>query len=104
MIKMAEFKIEAKKILDELFSFVEKEFENFDVDYEDENLVIQTFDEKRTFILSIHEPSSQIWLSSPITGAHHFEKDKGSLNWISTRDKNIILHKLLQSELKIVND
>ena len=104
MIKMAEFKIEAKKILDELFSFVEKEFENFDVDYEDENLVIQTFDEKRTFILSIHEPSSQIWLSSPITGAHHFEKDKISLNWISTRDKNIILHKLLQSELKIVND
>ena len=98
---MAEFKIEAKKILDELFSFVEKEFENFDVDYEDENLVIQTLDEKRTFILSLHEPSSQIWLSSPITGAHHFEKDKSSLNWISTRDKNIILHKLLQSELKI---
>ena len=42
MIKMVEFKIEAKKILDELFSFVEKEFDNFDVDYEDENLVIQT--------------------------------------------------------------
>ena len=87
---MAEFKIEAKKILDELFSFVEKEFDNFDVDYEDENLVIQTLDEKRTFILSLHEPSSQIWLSSPITGAHHFEKDQSSLNWISTRDKNII--------------
>ena len=101
---MTEFKIEAKKILDELFSFVEKGFDNFDVDYEDENLVIQTLDEKRTFILSLHEPSSQIWLSSPITGAHHFKKDKGSLNWISTRDKNIILHKLLQSELKMVDD
>ena len=101
---MAEFKIEAKKILDELFSFVEKEFKNFDVDYEDENLVIQTLDEKKTFILSLHEPSSQIWLSSPITGAHHFEKDKGSLNWTSTRDKNIILYKLLKSELKIVDD
>ena len=96
---MAEFKIEAKKILDELFSFVEKEFDNFDVDYEDENLVVQKLDEKRTFILSLHEPSSQIWLSSPITGAHHFEKDKSSLSWISTRDKNIILHKLLLSEL-----
>ena len=104
MIEMAEFKIEAKKILDELFSFVEKEFDNFDVDYEDENLVVQKLDEKRTFILSLHEPSSQIWLSSPITGAHHFEKDKKSLNWISTRDKKIILHKLLLSELKIVDD
>lgn len=101
---MTEFKIEAKKVLDELFSFVEKEFDNFDIDYEDENLVIQTFDEKMTFILSLHEPSSQIWLSSPITGAHHFEKDKNSLNWISTRDQDIILHKLLQSELKIADD
>ena len=104
MIKMIEFKIDAKKILDELFTFIEKEFDNFDVDYEDENLVIQSLDEKRTFILSLHEPSSQIWLSSPITGAHHFEKDKSSLNWISTRDKNIILHKLLHSELKIADD
>ena len=101
---MAEFKIEAKKILDEIFSFVEIEFENFDIDYEDENLVIQTLDEKKTFIISVHEPSSQIWLSSPISGAHHFEKDKNSLNWMSTRDQNIILHKLLKSELKIADD
>ena len=101
---MADFKIEAKKILDEIFSFVEIEFENFDIDYEDENLVIQTLDEKKTFIISVHEPSSQIWLSSPISGAHHFEKDKNSLNWMSTRDQNIILHKLLKSELKIADD
>ena len=101
---MSEFKIEAKKILDELFSLVEKEFDNLDVDYEDENLVIQTFDEKSTFIISIHEPSSQIWLSSPISGAHHFEKDKNSINWMSTRDQNIILYKFLQSELRIAND
>ena len=101
---MSKFKIEAKKILDELFSFVENEFDNFDVDYEDENLVIQTLDEKKTFIISIHQPSSQIWLSSPISGAHHFEKDSNSLNWKSTRDQNIILHKLLKSELKVVDD
>ena len=101
---MADFKIEAKKILDEIFSFVEIGFENFDIDYEDENLVIQTLDEKKTFIISVHEPSSQIWLSSPISGAHHFEKDKNSLNWMSTRDQNIILHKLLKSELKKVDD
>ena len=55
---MPEFKLEAKKILDELFSFVENEFDNFDVDYEDENLVIQTLDEKKTFIISIHQPIS----------------------------------------------
>ena len=101
---MSEFKIEAKKTLDELFSIVEKDFNNYDVDFEDENLVIQTLDEKKTFIISIHDPSSQIWLSSPISGAHHFEKDKNSFNWISTRDNNIMLHKLIQSELKIADD
>ena len=101
---MSKFKIEAIKILDELFSFVENEFDNFDVDYEDENLVIQTLDEKKIFIISIHQPSSQIWLSSPVSGAHHFEKDNNSLNWKSTRDQNIILHKLLKSELKVVDD
>jgi len=100
---MTEFKIEAKKILDELFSFVETEFNNFDVDFEDENLVIQTLDERKTFIISVHNPSSQIWLSSPISGAHHFEKDKKSLNWISTRDNSIILRRLLQSELNITD-
>lgn len=100
---MTEFKIEAKKILDELFSFVETEFNNFDVDFEDENLVIQTLDERKTFIISVHNPSSQIWLSSPISGAHHFEKDKKSLNWISTRDNSIILRRLLQSELNIID-
>jgi frataxin len=100
---MTEFKIEAKKILDELFSFVETEFDNYDVDFEDENLVIQTLDERKTFIISVHNPSSQIWLSSPISGAHHFEKDKKSLNWISTRDNSIILRRLLQSELNITD-
>ena len=101
---MSKFKIEAKKILDELFSFVENEFDNFDVDFEEENLVIQTLDEKKTFIISIHQSSSQIWLTSPISGAHHFEKDNNSLNWKSTRDQNVILHKLLNSELKVVDD
>ncbi len=101
---MTEFKIEAKKILDELFLLTEKEFENFEVDYEDENLVIQTCSGEKTFIISIHEPTSQIWLSSPISGAHHFKKDKKSLEWINTRDENIKLHDLLKIELNETND
>ena len=43
---------------------------NFDVDFEDENLSIEIDENK--FILSLHSPTSQIWLSSPISGAHHF--------------------------------
>ena len=43
------------------------------------------------FILSIHNPSCQIWLSSPISGAHHFKltTENDFKSWTSTRDKKI---------------
>ena len=56
---MTEFKIEVKILMTILLT--EKEFENFEVDYEDENLVIQTCSGEKTFIISIHEPTSQIY-------------------------------------------
>ena len=50
--------------------------------------------------MSIHTPTSQIWLSSPVSGAHHFEsKSPESIEWISTRDANINLKQLIIKEL-----
>ena len=68
---MESFKKIAEQTMNHIFDFVEKNYDSFDVDFEEENLKIQ-FDEN-IFILSIHNPSSQIWLSSPISGAHHFK-------------------------------
>ena len=99
---MSEFKIIAKKIMEEIFSLVEDNFNNYEVDYEGDNLVIES-QTKKVFILSIHEPTSQIWLSSPLSGAHHFEKSKTNSGvWTSTRDKKNNLHDLIKEELSIL--
>jgi len=97
---MTEFKKKALDTLDDIFNLVESKFDNFEVDYEDENLRIDSLEGRGTFIVSIHSPTSQIWLSSPISGAHHFEsKSTDSVEWISTRDTNTNLKQLIIKEL-----
>ena len=97
---MAEFKKKALETLDDIFNLVESKFDTYEVDYEDENLRIESLEGKGTFIVSIHTPTSQIWLSSPLSGAHHFESRSPELiEWISTRDANINLKQLIIKEL-----
>ena len=97
---MIEFKKKASETLDDIFNLVELKFNNYEVDYENENLRIDSLEGKGTFIVSIHTPTSQIWLSSPISGAHHFEsRSPESIEWISTRDANINLKQLIVKEL-----
>ncbi len=97
---MIEFKKIALETLDDIFNLVESNFDNYEVDYEDENLKIESLEGKGTFIVSIHTPTSQIWLSSPISGAHHFEsRSSESIEWISTRDANINLKQIIIKEL-----
>ena len=89
----------AKKTLDEIFRLTEKKSQEFDVDFEGENLIIEI--NNSTFVLSIHNPTQQIWMSSPISGAHHFEcKEEGrEFKWISTRDNSINLLDKIDLEL-----
>ena len=97
---MIEFKKKASETLDDIFNLVELKFNNYEVDYENENLRIDSLEGKGTFIVSIHTPTSQIWLSSPVSGAHHFEsRSPESIEWISTRDANINLKQLIVEEL-----
>ena len=98
---MIEFKKKASETLDDIFNLVESRFDNYEVDYEDENLRIDSLEGRGTFIVSLHSPTSQIWLSSPISGAHHFESvSPDSIEWISTRDTNITLKQLIIKELE----
>ena len=97
---MTEFKKKASETLDDIFNLVETKFDNYEVDYENENLRIDSLEGKGTFIVSIHTPTSQVWLSSPVSGAHHFEsKSPESIEWVSTRDENINLKQLIIKEL-----
>ena len=89
----------AKKTLDDIFSIAEKKSPDFDVDFEGENLLIEI--NNSTFVLSIHNPTQQIWMSSPVSGAHHFEykEEESNYKWISTRDNSIDLFGKLDMEL-----
>jgi frataxin len=52
-----------------------------------------TTDDGRTFLINKHAPLKQLWYSSPLSGAHHYEAKacaKG-LDWISTRDGSSFL-------------
>ncbi len=98
---MNQFIDTARQTLDEIFNLIESKYENFEVDFEDENLRIDSANNGAVFIISIHSPTSQIWLSSPISGAHHFKMSSTSpITWESTRNKEIKLLDLLISELE----
>ena len=93
------FKNIAQKTLDDFFSLIEENHEDFDVDFDEEVLKFEKDD--KIYILSFHEPTSQLWLSSPISGAHHFElKDKKDIqSWFSTRDSKLNLYDLVLNEI-----
>ena len=62
----------ALEIISDTFDRVNNEFEDLEADLIDGVLTIQDLDNK-TYVISFHEPTSQIWYSSPLSGAHHFE-------------------------------
>ena len=90
----------ANKTFNNLFDFLNEQYSDLDVDFVENNLSIE-FDDK-TFVISIHEPTSQIWLSSPFSGAHHFNlKDPNDLkSWYSTRNEETNLFTILEKEIK----
>jgi frataxin len=106
-VEESEFIPLAEQTLERFLSVIEDiEPDDVDADLQDGVLTIE-FDDGRTFIVNRHVPLRQIWLSSPISGAGHFDYRDGS--WIATRDgRNLAavlqdeLSKLFQAELKFL--
>lgn len=67
-----------------------------DVEYQDGILTI-TLPGKKQYVVNQHTPMRQIWLSSPVSGAFHFDYKNGE--WIGTRGGENLLA-LLKAELK----
>lgn len=72
-----------------------EDIEGLDVDFDGKILIIETASGQQ-YLLNFHEPTNQLWLSSPITGAHHFEWIDEL--WRSTRSPQTLVH-ILTSEL-----
>ena len=98
-----EFLVSAKKTLNSIFDVVNSFNYNLEIDFLDNNITIE-MDDSRTFIISIHEPSKQIWLSSPLSGAHHFSESNELNQWISTRNTDIELFSIIENEIKSITN
>lgn len=81
-----------------------EESEGFDeLDLADGVLQAETEDGK-TFILNRHVPLRQVWLSSPVSGAHHYAYDEASGRWLSTRGGEALADRLAQDLAAIAID
>jgi len=69
--------------------------DELEVDFDGKILSIETATGQQ-YLLNFHGPTNQLWLSSPITGAHHFEWIDDT--WRSTRSPETLLH-ILRNEL-----
>lgn len=49
------------------------------------------------YVINKHAPNRQIWMSSPVSGATHYDFADGQ--WISTRDASAHLPQVLAAEL-----
>ena len=57
---------------------------DFEVDLENGVLTVEV-DDVGTFLVNKHAPLRQIWYSSPISGATHYDFDADAGAWVSTR-------------------
>lgn len=88
----------ARKALEDIASLLERMAPaDLDSDHEEERLTIKV--QAGTFLLNVHDTARQIWLSSPLTGAHHFTLCPERMVWLSTRNHTLELQAFLWCEL-----
>lgn len=61
-----------------------EEFDVLDVELHEGVLTIET-ELGKTFVLNKHAPLRQLWLSSPVSGASHYNFDEATGAWSGTR-------------------
>ena len=88
----------ADRKLEELQDHIESLLESAEVDLLDETLTV-ILESGGQYIINKHNPTQQIWVASPVSGAHHFRYDTQDQQWINVRTSQI-LDDLLDQELK----
>ena len=81
-----QFEALAGKFLARVTAAVEDASDDIDVELQDGVLTIE-LEDGRTFVLNKHGPMRQMWLSSPLSGASHYNYDDANRLWVSTRDE-----------------
>lgn len=79
------FETLADRTLQHLFARIDAELADVaDIDLRGGILTV-ALDDGRQYVINKHGPNRQIWMSSPVSGASHYEHDAASGEWRSTR-------------------
>lgn len=96
-IDEAAFESLAVQTLQRFAARIERATMELEVDLEDGVLNIETGD-GAIYLVNKHTAMRQLWLSSPVSGAGHFDYDAANKTWASTRGGES-LEKTLEREL-----
>lgn len=77
------FETLADRLLEAFAHAIEAALDDAEVELQGGILTIE-LDDGRQFVINKHGPSRQIWLSSPVSGAHHYDPAEG--RWRDSRD------------------
>ena len=84
----------ADRTLQHLFAQIDAELADVaDVDLRGGILTI-ALEDGRQYVINKHAPNRQIWMSSPVSGASHYEHDAASGIWRSTRGGDALMPRL----------
>ena len=97
-IDETEFETLAEDVLQRACRAIEDASEDIDVDLQGGILTVE-LEDGRVFMLNKHAPMSQLWLSSPISGAMHFCYADG--NWPSTRGEQDLAATLIDDFARV---
>ncbi|MSP83012.1 MAG: iron donor protein CyaY [Alphaproteobacteria bacterium] len=79
------FERAADALLTRLLEAIEESGADVDADLQGGVLMVE-FADGRQLLVNKHGPNRQIWLSSPLSGARHFDPDPATGGWKDTRD------------------
>lgn len=96
---MVSFLANCENVLASIFEILIAKYDDSlqDITLESGSLTL-VLTEGKSFVLSRHEPSQQLWFSSPLSGGWRFSQE-ASGKWVSTRNSSLSLQQLLASEL-----
>jgi CyaY protein len=92
-----EFFLEAEQILNYIADTIEDSDSNGDTDIDFNGDILTIINDSGTFVINKQSAAKEIWLSSPISGPHHFAQKNSS--WYARSGDT--LYEILSRELKI---
>lgn len=78
------FEAAAERMLKDIEGALEDEPFGIEVERQGSILTIENENDV-TFLLNKHAPLRQLWLSSPVSGASHYDYEPETGNWVCTR-------------------